>query len=390
MMSNRVTPVDCIRKSGPPPLSKRALNRALLARQLLLRRSESTVFAAITHLVGLQAQTSNAPYLALWSRLKDFDPKRLIELINDRRVVRIALMRGTIHSVTDSDCLELRPHFDGVLARGMRGAFGKHLKDLNLKLVEAAARRLLQTQPLSFNKLGRLLQERWPDRDPAALANAVRALVPLVQIPPRGIWGEGGPAAHVPAENWLGRSLGSVPALDSMIHRYLGAFGPATVRDVQSWSGIVGLRPILESMRANLITFIDEEGNELFDTLDAPRPDPDTPALPRFLPVFDNLLLSHADRRRIVTEAHRKMLFGTAALLEGTVLIDGFVGAKWKIDQNRGRAVLTVEPFARLQNCDHAAISEEGIGLLTFALPAAKAQEIRFTKPIRGGIPARV
>jgi hypothetical protein len=291
-------------------------------------------------------------------------------------------MRGTIHSVTDSDCLELRPHFRDVLARGLQGSFGKRLKGLNLKQVEAAARKLLQKQPLSFNEIGKLLGKQWPNRDPSALANAVRALVPLVQIPPRGTWGEGGLAAHVPAETWLGRPLGTAPPLDRMIHRYLGAFGPATVRDVQSWSGLTGLRPIFESMRANLSTFMDEDGSELFDLPDAPRPNPDTPAPPRFLPVFDNVLLAHADRRRILSEAHRKMLFGTAALLEGTILVDGFVGSRWKITQQRGRAVLTVEPFALLRDRDHTAISEEGTGLLSFALPIAETQETRFAKPL--------
>jgi hypothetical protein len=373
---------DGARKSNPRLLSVRALNRALLARQLLLRRSHHTAFDVITQLVGLQAQTPNAPYLALWSRLSNFDPSQLTGLIHDRRVVRIALMRGTIHSVTDSDCLELRQHFDDVLMRGVRGAFGKHLKSLDLKQVEAAARKLLKKQPLSFNELGRLLEKRWPDRDPAALANAIRALVPLVQVPPRGTWGEGGLAAHVPAETWLGRPLGTAPPLDRMIHRYLGAFGPATVRDVQSWSGLTGLRPIFESMRANLSTFMDEDGSELFDLPDAPRPNPDTPAPPRFLPVFDNVLLAHADRRRILSEAHRKMLFGTAALLEGTILVDGFVGSRWKITQQRGRAVLTVEPFAPLRDRDRAAISEEAADLLSFALPTAETREIRFAKPL--------
>jgi hypothetical protein len=380
MVPGLATCVDGAHKSSPPILNKRALNRALLARQLLLCRSDREVLNAVTHLVGLQAQTPNAPYIALWSRLTNFGPNKLTEFIIDRRIVRIVLMRGTIHSVTDSDCLELRPHFDTVLARGLQGSFGKHLQGLNLKQVETAARKLLQKQPLSFDELGKLLQKQWPDRDCAALANAVRALVPLVQIPPRGTWGKGGPATHVPAETWLGRPLASAPALDRMIHRYLAAFGPATVRDVQSWSGITGLRPVLESMRASLITFGDEEGNELFDTRDAPRPDADMPAPPRFLPVFDNVLLAHADRRRILSEAHRKMLFGTAALLEGTVLIDGFVGAKWKIVQQRKRAILTVEPFAPLRNPDRAAISEEGIGLLSLAVPVAEAQEIRFTK----------
>lgn len=363
-------------------LSNRALNRALLARQFLLGRSDETVLGALTHLVGLQAQTPNAPYIALWSRLKDFNPTQLSALIHDRHVVRIALMRGTIHSVSKNDCVELRPHFAPVLERGLRGAFGKHLAGLNLKKVETAARKLLEKQPLTFDQLGKLLAKEWPERNPDALANVARALLPLVQIPPRGIWGQGGVASHVPAEIWLRKPLCQEPDLPRMIVRYLAAFGPATIRDVQAWSGLTKLRPIVESMRENLVTFVDEQGNELFDLPGAPRPVPDTPAPPRFLPVFDNVLLSHADRRRILSEAYRKMLFGTAALLEGTVLIDGFVGAKWRIVQERERAVLLIEPFASLHKRDQAAISVEGAKLLELASPAAQACETRFAQPV--------
>lgn len=234
-MPIRNSTIQGTRKPVLITLSKRALNRALLARQLLLCRSGDTVMAVLTHLVGLQAQTPNAPYLALWSRLKGLDANQLTALIHARRVVRIALMRGTIHSVTDSDCLELRAHFDPVLNRGLRGAFGKHLKGLNLKQVEVAGRGLLTKRPLTFDELGKLLAKKWPDRDPAALANAVRALIPLIQIPPRGTWGKGGPATHVPAEIWLGKPLSATPKLERLMYRYLAAFGPASARDVQAW-----------------------------------------------------------------------------------------------------------------------------------------------------------
>ncbi len=210
MKPSRATSVHRVRTSSPTKLGERALNRALLGRQLLLRRSDRTVLAAVTHLLGLQAQTPNAPYLALWSRLTDFDPTLLTELIHDRRIVRIVLMRGTIHSVTSSDCLDLRPHFQSVLARGLRAAFGRHLQGLNLKEVETAARKLLQKRPLSFDELGKLLQKRWPDRDSAALANIVRATVPLVQIPPRGTWGKGGPATYL-WSFWQLQGSSSVP-----------------------------------------------------------------------------------------------------------------------------------------------------------------------------------
>lgn len=186
----------------------------------------------------------------------------------------------------------------------------------------------------------------------------------------------------MPAETWLGKPLGTAPALEVLIARYFAAFGPATIRDVQTWSGLTGLRTTFESMRPNIITFADEEGNELFDVHDALQPDPDTPPPPRFLPVFDNVLLSHSDRRSIMTEAHRKVPFGTAALLEGTVLIDGFVGAKWKILQGRGRAVLAVEAFAPIRKGDREAISDEGAELLRFALSTIRVREVRITKPI--------
>lgn len=380
-MATRGKAVGPRRHAGPSVLTNRALNRALLARQLLLRHSDYDVHSALTHLVGMQAQTPNAPYIALWSRLKNFQPKLLTSPILDRRVVRIALMRSTIHSVTDSDCLELRPHFTRVLEGGMRGAFGKQLKNVDLKRVEGAARDLLKNGPLTFDELGRALNKKWPKADPAALANAARAVVPLIQIPPRGIWGEGGPAAHLPAETWLGKPLSSTPNLERLVYRYLAAFGPATVRDAQTWSGLTGLRAILEALRERLATFVDEEGNELFDVPDGPRPGPDVEARPRFLPVFDNVLLSHADRRRILSETHRRKLFGTAALLEGTVLIDGFVGAKWKITQDRERAVLVVQPFAPLGECDQAATSEEGTRLLRFAVPNAEHHDVLFVKP---------
>ena len=149
-----------MRRKSAPTISKRALNRALLARQLLLQRSDMKVRSAIDHLVGLQAQTPNAPYLVLWSRLANFSPELLTVLIQERRVVRVALMRGTIHSVTDEDCLELRPHFDSVLLRGMRGAFGSRLEGLNLKEIEATARKLLRRDALTFAELGKRLATR--------------------------------------------------------------------------------------------------------------------------------------------------------------------------------------------------------------------------------------
>lgn len=352
-------------------LSTRALNRALMARQLLLDRAPRSADRTIEHLVGMQAQVPNSPYIGLWSRLVGFRAGDLASLVRDRRVVRIAVMRGTIHLVTARDCLILRPLTQPVLERAVNGAFGRRLAGIDLTALVAAGRALLDDEPRTFSELGVLLGRRWPDRDPVTLAHAVRALVPLVQVPPRGIWGESGPAAHVTAERWLNRPLAAPASPDAVLLRYLAAFGPATVRDMRAWSGLTKLRDASDRLRPRLRTFRDENGNELFDLADAPRPDPDIQAPPRFLPEFDNVLLAHADRARVVPYASRVRLFAGAGLLLGTVLVDGFVGARWRVTAQRGSARLTIESPMRLGRRDRTALQEEGARLLVFVAPDA-------------------
>ncbi|HEX2036936.1 MAG TPA: winged helix DNA-binding domain-containing protein, partial [Chloroflexota bacterium] len=264
-------------------LSRRALNRATLARQLLLSRRQLPVAQAIEHLVGLQAQTPHTWYVGLWTRLEGFRPPLVADLLAERRVVRLALMRSTIHLVTARDCLFLRPLVQPVIERSMNGNFGRSLAGVDAAALAAAGRALVEERPLTFTELGKRLAERWPGRDPAALAQAVRAWVPLVQVPPRGLWGTSGQARHTSAESWLGRPLDPAPSLEELVVRYLAAFGPAGVMDMQTWSGLTRLGEVVEGLRPRLVTFRDEQGRELFDLPDAPRPDPDTPAPPRFL-----------------------------------------------------------------------------------------------------------
>ncbi len=354
-------------------LGRRALNRALLGRQLLLRRAELPAADAIERLVGLQAQVPNAPYVGLWTRLEHFRHDDLAQLVGERRAVRIALMRSTIHLVSARDCLALRPLLQPVLQRGLQGNFGRRLAGLDTQALADAGRALVEQQPRTFAELGTLLHERWPNRDPAALAIAVRTFVPLVQIPPRGIWGASGQATHTTAEAWLGRPLDPNPSPDEMVLRYLAAFGPATVNDIQMWSGLTRLREITERLRPRLLTFRDEHGRELFDLPDAPRPDPDTPAPPRFLPEYDNALLSHADRARIIANDHRSRVFTL-----GSVLVDGFVRGTWKITRGGGSATLAVTLFEALSNHDRTALAEEGSRLLEFAAHDAQTHDIHF------------
>jgi hypothetical protein len=359
-------------------LSQRALNRALLERQMLLRRAAISVDEALERLVGMQAQAPNPPYPGLWTRLEGFRLEDLAQRIRDRRAVRVALMRSTIFLVTARDCLALRPVLAAELERWGLSVFGKQAAGMDLAELAAAGRALVEEAPRTFQELGLLLVERWPDADQSALGNLVRNLVPLVQVPPRGVWGEGGPAAHTTAEAWLGRPLDAETAPDEMVMRYFAAFGPASVRDAQHWCGLKRLNEVVDRLRPRLHAFRGESGAELFDLPDAPRPDAETPAPARFLPEFDNVLLSHAERTRIISEPDRKRVFTVNGIIRATFLVDGFVRGMWRIEREGGTAALLIHPFEKLAAADRAALEEEGGRLVRFAAEDAGQWDVRF------------
>jgi hypothetical protein len=347
-------------------LSTRALNRALLDRQSLLRRSAVTPLAMIERLVGLQAQAPFPPYFELWSRLTDFRPDQLSDLIRDRHVVRIALMRSTIHLVSAQDCLLLRPLLQPMLVRSLGSSVhARHLADLDIAELTEAATTALADGPRSPGELGALLAQRWPDRDANALANAVRTHLPLVQVPPRALWGQSGPAKHATAESWLGTSSHPAPVIDDVVRRYLAAYGPASVRDAQTWSGLTRLGEVFQRLRPELLVCKDERGVELFDVPEGPRPDEDTPAPVRLVAPFDNLTLSHADRTRVISDEYRKRLGTNNGHIPGMVLIDGFVAGNWRLDG----AALDVDLFDRPSARVRSALAEEGARLGGFAAP---------------------
>jgi hypothetical protein len=380
---------------GPEVLSRHALNRALLARQQLLSRppdgadgpdGAGRVIAMVEHLVGMQAQAPFPPYYGLLARLDGFRAADLAGLLLGRDVVRIALMRGTIHLVSARDCLLLRPLLQPVLDRALSHTFGRQLAGADVPAVAEAGRVLAEQEPRTFAELGSLLAGTWPDHPPPALAQAVRALVPLVQVPPRAVWGRAGQARHTPAEAWLGRPLSRDASLAVLVERYLAAFGPATVRDAQAWSGLTRLAEVIEPMRPRLRTFRDPEGRELFDLPGAPRPDPGTPAPARLVPEFDNLILSHDDRTRIMSEDDRKRLFSLLNVFPGTVLLDGFAGGMWRISRSRDTATLTVELFGdRVPARDRDDVTAEAGRVLAFAAPEAGVRDVRFTAIGRAG-----
>jgi Winged helix DNA-binding domain len=359
-------------------LGDRALNRALLARQLLLRRSTLSIPKAIEHLVGLQAQIPNAPYIGLWTRLDGFRPEELARMVLGRRAVRGALLRTTLHLVTARDYLALRPLLQPVMERCLNGNFRRPLAGLDTRTVADAGRALLAQQPRSGAELGERLHERWPDHDARALGYAVQYLTPLLQIPPRGVWGTTGPTTWTTAEAWLGRRLRPISP-ETLVRRYLAAFGPATVADMRVWSGLPSLREVVERLRRRLRTFRDERGAELFDLPGAPRPDVDTPAPPRFLPFYDNVMLSHADRSRIAPAGSGGRLFTSEGLFVGPLLIDGFIGGRWGIATGGARATLGIDLLARPRRSDRAALEDEGARLLALAAPDARTREVRIT-----------
>ncbi len=360
---------------GVPVLDRRALNRALLARQLLLERSDLGVSDAIEWLVGMQAQVPNAPYVGLWSRLRGFRPEELASLVESRAAVRTSLMRTTLHLVTARDALRLRPVLQPVLARGLWSGspFARNLVGVDVDRLLAAGRRLLEERPMGTADLGRALAELWPKHDPASLGHAVRYLVPLVQVPPRGVWGRTGAARFTTLESWLGEPIGSDPAPDDVVLRYLAAFGPASIADIRTWSWLTGVRDVVERLRPRLVTFRSESGTELFDLPDSPRPDPDTAAPPRFIPEYDNLLASHADRTHVVARDLRAEVF-----MKGSVLVDGHVAAVWRVDRAARAATLVVESFRDLAPRERLEVEEEGTALLSFVALEDRPLGVRF------------
>jgi hypothetical protein len=366
--------------AGGEVLSQRAVNRATLERQLLLRRTTMTAAQAIEHLVGMQAQAPNAPYVALWSRIEGFRPEELATLLRDRRAVRSWLQRMTVHLATARDALALRAVLQPAAARAFGGTvFHRNLAGLDRTELLSVGGALLAEAPRTRTELGRLLAARFPGHDGSSMAFAVNYLVPLAQVPPRGIWGASGPAALTPLSGWLDAPLDPEPSVDALVLRYLGAFGPATVKDAQTWSGLTRLREVVDRLRPRLRTFRDESGTELFDLPDAPRPDPETPAPPRFLPEYDNLLLSHADRARVIPDGRPVPLPPGNGGNVGTVLVDGLFRATWAIRRDGAAATLTVRPFARLSAPDRAAVVEEGTRLLAFTDPGSAAR-VRFER----------
>ncbi|HWF34432.1 MAG TPA: winged helix DNA-binding domain-containing protein, partial [Solirubrobacteraceae bacterium] len=316
-------------------LTTRQLNRATLARQLLLERVEMPVPDAVAQLGGLQAQEAKPPFIGLWSRLSGFHDADLVQAIHDRSVVRATMMRGTLHLMTAGDYAAFRAPMQPMLMRAMTSALRDRMQGLDPEAVLPVARGLLEQRPRTFDELRTMLQEAFPDVNHRALGYAVRMLLPLVMVPTGERWAFPRVAEFTLAESWLGRPLPDADSPEGLVLRYLAAFGPASAADMQSWSGLQGIKGVLEGLRPDLALFADERDRELFDLPDAPRPDEDVPAPPRFLPEFDSLLLAHAERRRVIADEHRPAVITKNLRVRATFLIDGFARGTWEIKRTR-------------------------------------------------------
>lgn len=365
-------------------LTTRELNRALLDRQFLVQRQGTTAPEMIERLGGLQAQSAPGPYVGLWTRLEDYDRTDLAGRIADRSVVKAAWLRGTLHLVTADDYRRHRSTLQPMLTAAYQDIAKRRQPDVEVADVVAAAREHLAEAPRTFAELSAFLSGRWPDDDVGTMRHAVRMHLPIVQVPVEKGWSYPAKPQFALADEWLDAEVPVEPggkddpdaALDDLVERYLRAFGPAGVTDVATWSGLPGVAESIERLRPDLAVY--KVGRtEVYDLADTPLPDPDTPVPPRYLPEFDNVLLSHRKRDRIVADEHRKQVFLPALRVAPTVLVDGFVAGTWAVTAKRGEAVLEVTPFGRLAKADKAALADDGEGLVRFMEPDAKTHVVR-------------
>ncbi|MEU2788942.1 winged helix DNA-binding domain-containing protein [Streptomyces sp. NPDC007100] len=382
-------------------LDARALNRATLARQLLLDRADVPVLDAVAHLCGLQAQEPQEPFVGLWSRLHAFDPATLSDLLTGRRVVRTHLMRRTVHLLTADDVLAWRARHDAMLRQRVLATYRRELAGVDLDELTAAGLAVMSDgEPRSMPELARAVAGRWPEPGPRPLGEMlVAALIPMVQLPPRGLWRTKGGVRNVPLATWLGRDIdppgangsdangsdangsgangsganGSDAAGEALVRRYLAAFGPAASADLRAWCGLAGLPAAVAAVREELVTFRDERGRELLDLPDAPRPDPGTPAPVRFLPAFDNAILGYQDRSRIIDDAHR----GLSVTGARVVLVDGRVAATWTVTDG----TVTVTPLRRFSRAERTGVADEAEALASF-LSDNESQRAEIAAPL--------
>ncbi len=361
-------------------LTLRDLNRALITRQLLLAPALLTVPEVIAHLGGLQAQQAAPPYVGLWTRLPNFQRDDLARLIKDHTVVKATWIRATLHLVTAADYRRFRTTLQPALAGASASITQRRGVELDIDSILAEAQRFIGEQPRTFAEITAHFSELMPDTDIGSIRYTVRTHLPLVQVPTETRWSYPGNPQFTLAESWLGQPIDDQDYLRDLIFRYLAAFGPATTADMQSWSGFGKLKEVVDKLKPELVVYRDEKKRELFDLPNLPLPGGDLPVPVRFLPEFDNILLSHNQRQRIVADEDRKRVYLPALRVAATLLIDGFVGGVWKVEKAKGTATLTIEPFAPLTPSQRRDLTDEAEQLVRFVEPDAKAHQVQLSE----------
>lgn len=361
-------------------LNLRELNRATLARQMLLERENLSVPAAIERLMGMQAQQALPPYVGLWTRLKGFNRARLADLIEDRTVVKATLLRATLHLFTAADYLRFRTTLQPLLTGAGYAIAKSRGADFDLDELLAAARQFIGEKPRTFAEISERLTELMPEQDVGGMRYTVRTQIPMVQVPITVGWSYSSKPEFTLAEIWLGQAILPEDKLPELAKRYLAAFGPASVTDMQTWLGMPKLKDLFEKLKPELHIHRDEGKREVFDLPDIELPDSDTPAPVRFLPEFDNLLLSHSNRTRVIAKEHHSKVYLPGLRVAATILIDGFVSGVWKVEKNKTAATLVIEPFNKITKKDRSALIEEGEQLIRFIESKAKSFEVRFVE----------
>jgi hypothetical protein len=364
-------------------LTREELNRATLARQMLLAREEISAVSAVERLCGMQAQEPRPPFVGLWTRLAGFERGDLHRALHERTIVRGTLMRGTLHLMSAGDYVAQRMTLQPMLSRIATGILRERADGLDVEALVPVARTALAEQPRTFNELRPLLREAFPHIDERALGYVVRTRLPLVMSPTDDRWSFPADSRFGLAEEWLDAPLAREGGAEALVLRYLAAFGPATVADFQQWSGLQGMKPVLEAMRPQLAVFRGDRKRELFDLPCAPRPAAETPAPVRFLPEFDNLLLSHADRTRVLPDAYRRLVLGAKnGRIPATFLVDGVVAGTWRTDRKKDVATLTLSPFAGLGKGTAIDLEAEGGALLRFIEQDAASIDVHLNPPV--------
>lgn len=341
---------------------------------MLLRREKAKPVAVIERLAGMQAQVPKPPFIGLWSRIEGFRREDLIRAIDRREAVRGTMMRGTIHLVSRKDFIAWRPVVQPVLTRAMESALGDVARKVDIEAVHRTARAYFSQRPSTFADLREYLSGTFPKVDERAIGYFIKMQLPLVQVPASDApWAYRASADFTLAETWLGESLSHDAGPRALVLRYFAAFGPASAKDAQTWSGLRNVRAVVNELRPRLRAFRDDEGRELLDLPGAPRPSEDEEVPVRFLPEFDNLLLAHDDRRRMVADCFRPRLITKNLMVPATFLIDGRVAGLWRVEREKKKAKLVLDAFGAIDRRSRHALEQEGDALLRFLEPDAES-----------------